>query len=91
MLGEKLNTFGVLGCVLCVTGSTTIVLNAPPERQVSSVVEVWELAMQPGACERGRQRVGVGAGGAAKTPGVVGGGGVGAGDAASWAACGRPG
>jgi len=48
MLGEKLNTFGVLGCVLCVTGSTTIVLNAPPERQVSSVVEVWELAMQPG-------------------------------------------
>jgi hypothetical protein len=48
MLNERLNLFGILGCVLCITGSLTIVLHAPPERPVGSVVEVWQLAMQPG-------------------------------------------
>ncbi|KAG1674917.1 hypothetical protein FOA52_014710 [Chlamydomonas sp. UWO 241] len=47
LLSERLNVFGILGCVLCVTGATTIVLSAPPERPLGSVVEVWELAMQP--------------------------------------------
>uniref|UniRef100_A0A0D9WBM7 Probable magnesium transporter n=1 Tax=Leersia perrieri TaxID=77586 RepID=A0A0D9WBM7_9ORYZ len=31
MLPEKLHIFGVLGCILCVVGSTTIVLHAPAE------------------------------------------------------------
>lgn len=48
MLGEKLNLFGIMGCMLCITGSVTIVLHAPPERHLGSVVEVWQLAMQPG-------------------------------------------
>ncbi|KAE8654397.1 putative magnesium transporter NIPA5 [Hibiscus syriacus] len=45
---ERLHTFGILGCALCVVGSTTIVLHAPPERQIESVTEVWNLATEPG-------------------------------------------
>eukprot|EP00887_Chlorella_sp_A99_P001446 scaffold8.g1446.t1 len=48
LLGERLNVFGVLGCVLCITGSLAIVLHAPQERPLESVVQVWSLAMQPG-------------------------------------------
>lgn len=47
MLNEKLNVFGMVGCLLCITGSVAIVLHAPPERHLGSVVEVWQLAMQP--------------------------------------------
>uniref|UniRef100_A0A7S0WPU4 Probable magnesium transporter n=1 Tax=Chlamydomonas leiostraca TaxID=1034604 RepID=A0A7S0WPU4_9CHLO len=47
LLNERLNLFGMLGCVLCITGSCTIVLHAPPEREVHSVLEIWQLAMQP--------------------------------------------
>ena len=49
VLQEKLNMFGMLGCLLCITGSLTIVLHAPPERHLGSVIEVFQLAMQPGA------------------------------------------
>ena len=48
MLKEKLHIFGMLGCVLCVVGSTTIVLHAPQEREIESVAEVWDLATEPG-------------------------------------------
>lgn len=51
MLSERLNTFGVLGCTLCIVGSLVIVLHAPPERQVSSGIEIWMMAMRPGACD----------------------------------------
>uniref|UniRef100_A0A6N2MNT4 Probable magnesium transporter n=1 Tax=Salix viminalis TaxID=40686 RepID=A0A6N2MNT4_SALVM len=44
---EKLHIFGILGCVLCVVGSTTIVLHAPQEREIESVKEVWDLATEP--------------------------------------------
>ncbi|XP_054776749.1 probable magnesium transporter NIPA3 isoform X2 [Prosopis cineraria] len=47
ILQEKLHLFGILGCVLCVVGSTTIVLHAPQEREITSVTEVWDLAMDP--------------------------------------------
>lgn len=47
ILREKLNIFGILGCVLCVVGSTTIVLHAPQEREIESVTEVWGLATEP--------------------------------------------
>ncbi|KAI3917950.1 hypothetical protein MKW98_000184 [Papaver atlanticum] len=47
ILREKLNVFGILGCVLCVVGSTTIVLHAPQEQQIESVAEVWDLATEP--------------------------------------------
>ncbi|XP_058001266.1 probable magnesium transporter NIPA1 isoform X2 [Hevea brasiliensis] len=48
ILKEKLHIFGVLGCVLCVVGSTSIVLHAPQERAMESVKEVWHLATEPG-------------------------------------------
>ncbi|ONM26512.1 putative magnesium transporter NIPA4 [Zea mays] len=47
ILQEKLHTFGILGCVLCVVGSITIVLHAPQERDIDSVKEVWDLATEP--------------------------------------------
>ncbi|XP_038721538.1 probable magnesium transporter NIPA2 isoform X2 [Tripterygium wilfordii] len=47
ILEEKLHIFGVLGCVLCVVGSTSIVLHAPQEKNMESVKEVWNLATEP--------------------------------------------
>jgi hypothetical protein len=40
--------FGILGCILCITGSLAIVLHAPAEKPIESVQQVWSLAMQPG-------------------------------------------
>lgn len=48
LLNEKLNIFGFIGCVLCVTGSMAIVLHAPEERPVESVLDIWILALAPG-------------------------------------------
>ena len=48
LLKEKLRKMGILGCILCVVGSTVIVLHAPGEHDISSVDEIWELATQPG-------------------------------------------
>ncbi|RZC12590.1 putative magnesium transporter NIPA2 isoform B [Glycine soja] len=48
ILKERLHIFGVLGCALCMVGSTTIVLHAPHERVIHSVKEVWQLATEPG-------------------------------------------
>ncbi|XP_022734256.1 probable magnesium transporter NIPA2 [Durio zibethinus] len=48
ILKEKLHIFGILGCALCVVGSTTIVLHAPQERNIESVEDVWQLATEPG-------------------------------------------
>lgn len=49
-LKEQLNLFGILGCVLCITGSLTIVLHVPAEQPIESIAQVWSLAMQPGTC-----------------------------------------
>ena len=49
MLKERLHIFGILGCILCVVGSISIVLHAPAEREILSVKEVWTLATEPGA------------------------------------------
>ncbi|CAK9177551.1 unnamed protein product [Ilex paraguariensis] len=48
ILEEKLHIFGVVGCVLCLVGSTTIVLHAPQEKVINSVKDVWYLATEPG-------------------------------------------
>lgn len=47
LLGEKLQKLGVIGCILCVVGSTIIVLHAPGEHGISSVDEIWDLATRP--------------------------------------------
>ncbi|KAJ4844372.1 hypothetical protein Tsubulata_029739 [Turnera subulata] len=47
LLKEKLQKMGMLGCLLCIVGSTVIVLHAPEERSLTSVEEIWGLAIQP--------------------------------------------
>ncbi|XP_042489572.1 probable magnesium transporter NIPA6 isoform X2 [Macadamia integrifolia] len=47
LLEEKLTKMGILGCVLCIVGSTVIVLHAPDEITLTSVEEIWVLATQP--------------------------------------------
>lgn len=47
ILSEKLHMLGMLGCVLCCVGSVTIVLHAPEERQIESLRQVAQLAMEP--------------------------------------------
>jgi magnesium transporter len=47
-LKERLNVVGKLGCALCLVGSVLIVANAPPDREVESIDEMLELAVQPG-------------------------------------------
>lgn len=47
LLDEKLQKMGMLGCLLCIVGSTIIVLHAPRERSLESVDEIWGLAIQP--------------------------------------------
>ncbi|CAH1101691.1 unnamed protein product [Psylliodes chrysocephalus] len=39
-LNEKLNLLGKLGCILCVLGSTIIVIHSPKEEQVVTVAEL---------------------------------------------------
>uniref|UniRef100_A0A7N0UB07 Probable magnesium transporter n=1 Tax=Kalanchoe fedtschenkoi TaxID=63787 RepID=A0A7N0UB07_KALFE len=47
LLNEYLQKLGIVGCVLCIVGSTLIVLYAPSEKSLTSVEEIWELATQP--------------------------------------------
>ncbi|MBZ3884420.1 Magnesium transporter NIPA4 [Sciurus carolinensis] len=39
-LGERLNLLGKLGCVVCVVGSTVMVIHAPEEEKINTVVEM---------------------------------------------------
>ncbi|XP_027340222.1 probable magnesium transporter NIPA7 isoform X4 [Abrus precatorius] len=47
LLEEKLQKMGMLGCLLCIVGSTVIVLHAPQEMSLTSVQQIWQLAIQP--------------------------------------------
>ncbi|KAL3833502.1 hypothetical protein ACJIZ3_008238 [Penstemon smallii] len=49
ILNEKLHKLGILGCVLCITGSIIVVIHAPQEQAISSVQEIWSMATQPGS------------------------------------------
>lgn len=40
ILKERLNIHGKLGCFLCILGSTMIVINAPPEKEVENLQEI---------------------------------------------------
>ncbi len=42
LLGDELNLLGKVGCVLCMIGSTVIVLNAPEEAEITSVDQITE-------------------------------------------------
>ncbi|GAA5900126.1 hypothetical protein JCM6882_002619 [Rhodosporidiobolus microsporus] len=47
-LGESLGKIGIAGCSLCLVGSLIIVLHAPEDRDVATVDELLEYALQPG-------------------------------------------
>ncbi|PIA48211.1 hypothetical protein AQUCO_01400649v1 [Aquilegia coerulea] len=46
ILNERLHKLGILGCVMCISGSIIIVIHAPQEREISSVQEIWDMATQ---------------------------------------------
>lgn len=45
-LREKLNIFGVLGCINCVFGSTIIVLHAPKEGHIKSLNQLGSMLLE---------------------------------------------
>ncbi|KAH9286585.1 Magnesium transporter NIPA2 [Echinococcus granulosus] len=47
-LGERLNFIGKIGCVVCICGSTMVVLHAPKEQEVQSLHELSIKVMDPG-------------------------------------------
>lgn len=47
-LHERLGTVGKVGCALCLIGSVVIVLHSPEEKEISSVDEILNYALQPG-------------------------------------------
>lgn len=47
ILKERLHKLGILGCVMCISGSVIIVIHAPHERSITSVQEIWSMATQP--------------------------------------------
>ena len=48
ILKERLSALGKLGCALCLVGSVLIVVNAPPDKEVKTVNEILDFAVQPG-------------------------------------------
>ncbi|KAK4419616.1 putative magnesium transporter NIPA3 [Sesamum alatum] len=46
ILNEQLHQLGILGCIMCITGSIIIVIHAPQEQPISSVQEIWNMASQ---------------------------------------------
>lgn len=48
ILKEELGVLGKLGCAICLIGSIIIILHAPPDKEVKTVDEILEYAVQPG-------------------------------------------
>ncbi|CAL5225251.1 g8043 [Coccomyxa viridis] len=46
VLKERLNVFGIVGCMLCIVGSITIVLHAPEEQPITSLLQALGIAMK---------------------------------------------
>jgi len=47
-LGEELGTLGKLGSALCLIGAVIIVLHAPPDKDIQTIDEILNFAIQPG-------------------------------------------
>lgn len=47
-LHEKLNLLGKIGCVLCILGSTIIVIHSPKEKEVENLEVLFEKLQDPG-------------------------------------------
>ncbi|KAJ6618998.1 magnesium transporter NIPA-domain-containing protein [Mycena sp. CBHHK59/15] len=48
LLQERLGHLGRVGCALCLLGSSIIVLHAPEDQELQTVVEFLDYALQPG-------------------------------------------
>ena len=48
LLGETLNLLGKLGCLLCILGSTLMVIHAPEEEEVTSLQQMTVKLLEPG-------------------------------------------
>ncbi|KAF8605574.1 DUF803-domain-containing protein [Ceratobasidium sp. AG-I] len=48
LLNEELGHIGRVGCALCLLGSVIIVLHAPEDKEVQTVDEILQYALQPG-------------------------------------------
>jgi magnesium transporter len=49
LLNEELGQLGRLGCTICLIGSLIIVLHAPEDEPVTTVDQILEYALRPGA------------------------------------------
>ena len=47
-MNEKLNLLGKLGCLICVLGSTVIVIHSPKEQELKTMQELGEKLKDPG-------------------------------------------
>lgn len=48
LLNEELGHLGRLGCTLCLIGSLIIVLHAPEDKDIQTVDQILQYAIQPG-------------------------------------------
>lgn len=55
-LNERLNVHGKIGCLLCILGSTVMVIHAPQEDEVALLSDMADKLRDPG---RNRPSVGV--------------------------------
>ena len=51
-LKERLGVLGKLGCAICLIGSVIIASNAPPDKEIQTVDEILNYAIQPGEFTR---------------------------------------
>ena len=48
VLKEKLNLLGKVGCLLCVLGSTVMVIHSPKEQEVANIDQLKAMVAEPG-------------------------------------------
>jgi magnesium transporter len=53
-LNERLGTLGKLGCAICLLGAVIIVLHAPPDKEIETIDEILNSAIQPGQSDSHR-------------------------------------
>ena len=53
-LDEKLNLLGKIGCILCILGSTVIVIHAPQEEEVANLTEMFEKLLDRSKSRKSR-------------------------------------
>lgn len=51
-LGECLNLLGKLGCVICVAGSTVMVIHAPEEAKITTIMQMASKMKDTGGTNR---------------------------------------